>query len=81
MAESVTPVRMPDLGEVGAAVVVDWLVDVGDAVVEGDDLVEVETEKTTFVIPAPVSGRLRTIRVPVGGTARVEDVLGSIDGV
>jgi len=80
MAEGVTPVRMPDLGEVGAAVVVEWLVDVGGAVVEGDDLVEVETEKTTFVIPAPASGRLGAIRVPAGGTARVEDVLGSIDG-
>ena len=72
-------VRVPDLGEVNEVAVVEWLKAVGDPVAEGDDLVEVETEKTTFVVPAPVHGRLVRVVAREGGEIRVGDLLGEIE--
>jgi pyruvate/2-oxoglutarate dehydrogenase complex dihydrolipoamide acyltransferase (E2) component len=51
--------------------VVNWLKQVGDRVTEGEDLVEVETDKVLNVLPAPVSGVLAEIRVPAGETVDV----------
>lgn len=72
-------VRVPDLGDVGDVVVVEWLKSAGDVVADGDDLVEVETEKTAFVIPAPVSGRVGTITAEAGDRLRVGELLGNIE--
>jgi pyruvate/2-oxoglutarate dehydrogenase complex dihydrolipoamide acyltransferase (E2) component len=51
--------------------VVNWLKQVGDRVTEGEDLVEVETEKVLNVLPAPISGVLAEIRVAAGETVDV----------
>ena len=75
------PVPLPDLGEVSEVVVVEWLKKPGDAVAAGEDLVEVETEKTTFVVPAPSDGRLDSVRLAAGDRARAGDVLGEIERV
>ena len=72
-------VRMPDLGDVSKAVVVQWLQSLGSQLCEGDDLLEVETEKTTFVIPAPATGRLRTIHAPETTAVTTGEVLGEIE--
>jgi pyruvate/2-oxoglutarate dehydrogenase complex dihydrolipoamide acyltransferase (E2) component len=50
-------VKLPRLGDtVDVVVVLDWLVAVGDAVEEGDPLLNVETDKVDAEIPAPVAG-------------------------
>ena len=72
-------IRMPDLGDVAKAVVVQWLQPVGAQVQEGDDLLEVETEKTTFVIPAPLSGCLTRIYSPETTGVSTGDALGAIE--
>ena len=74
-------IRLPDLGEVDATIIVDWLKKPGDLVDEGEDLVEVETEKTTFVVPAPAGGRVSQIRLAAGERARVGDLLGEIERI
>lgn len=79
MSADLIPIRMPDLGDVTKAVVVQWLRTVDSQLSEGDDLLEVETEKTTFVIPAPVSGRLVTIHAPEMTAVTTERILGEID--
>ncbi len=71
-------ILLPDLGEVEEVTVVGWLKRVGDLVAEGDDLVEVETEKTTFVVPAPASGRIERIAVKKGDKVRIGGLLGEI---
>lgn len=48
-----------------------WLKNEGDAVAEGEDLFELETDKLTNTIQAPASGVLRKILVPAGTTAPV----------
>ena len=72
-------IRMPDLGDVSKAVVVQWLQLLDSQLTEGDDLLEVETEKTTFVIPAPTSGRLAEISAPEATIVTTGKVLGEIE--
>ncbi|MBE0636390.1 biotin attachment protein [Candidatus Bipolaricaulota bacterium] len=72
-------IRMPDLGDVSKAVVVQWLHPIDAHLTEGDDLLEVETEKTTFVIPAPASGRLAAIHMPETTAVTTGQVLGEIE--
>jgi len=77
--ETHVEIRLPDLGDVQEVRVVGWLVAVGERVSEGDDLLEVETEKTTFVVPAPSSGRLVDVAVGEGETVERGGLLGRID--
>ena len=72
-------VRMPDLGDISKAVVVQWLRSLNSHLAEGDDLLEVETEKTTFVIPAPATGRLSKIVAPETTVVATGGVLGEIE--
>ena len=53
-------VRLPELGDEAGdeARVAFWYVDVGEEVEEGDDLVQMLTDKATFDVPSPVAGRL-----------------------
>lgn len=74
---------MPDLGEeFEEAAISFWLVEAGEHVDAGKDLVEVTTEKSTFNIPAPCAGVVTEIiaiegeSVPVGNVlARIEEEL------
>jgi pyruvate dehydrogenase E2 component (dihydrolipoamide acetyltransferase) len=75
-----TKVTLPELGEgVKSAVVSYWHFDAGDKVNEGDDLVEMATDKATFNVPAPVSGKLAETNVEEGDTAQVGDTLAVIE--
>jgi pyruvate/2-oxoglutarate dehydrogenase complex dihydrolipoamide acyltransferase (E2) component len=60
-------VRLPKLGETASEVVIDqWLVEPGDAVVEGQAIVNVETDKVTTDVEAPAAGTVVEILVPAG---------------
>lgn len=65
-------VIMPQLGEtVAEGVVTRWYKQVGDKVAADEMLFDVETDKVSTEIPAPVSGVLTEILVPEGATAKV----------
>lgn len=50
-------IKMPKLGDTaGTVVIVEWSVDVGDKVAEGDTLVTVETDKVGADVPSPLAG-------------------------
>ncbi len=72
---------LPDLGDDApeAAKVTFWYKSVGDAVEEGEDLVEMMTDKATFNVPSPAAGKLTEIRVAEDGEAGAGDVLGVIE--
>lgn len=73
-------IRVPTLGEsVVDAVVARWLKREGDAVAQGEALVELETEKITLEVFAERDGVLQTIAKQVGEVVAVGDVLGAID--
>lgn len=74
-------VRLTDLGEDAAeeAEVSTWLVAEGDVVEEGDDLVEMTTDKAAFNVPSPKAGTVRELSVDEGGLVSVGDVLCVLD--
>jgi pyruvate dehydrogenase E2 component (dihydrolipoamide acetyltransferase) len=73
--------RLPDLGEgIHEGEVVAVRVKVGDAVKEGDIILEVETDKATVEIPSPYTGTVLEIRVKPGDLIKVADVMINFDG-
>ncbi len=80
-SETRVDVLMPQLGETGAeGKIVKWFKSAGDAVAPGDDLFEIETDKTSMEVPATVGGTLTDIRFQVGETAKVGAVVAVIAG-
>ena len=52
--------KLPDLGEgIERATVSTWYFEVGDRIKEGDDVVELATDKATFNVSATHSGVLK----------------------
>ncbi|WP_422122414.1 biotin/lipoyl-containing protein [Planococcus sp. X10-3] len=73
-------VRLPQLAEdVDESLMVLWFVSEGDFVEKGQPLVEVQTEKAVSEITAESSGTIQKIAVKRGDTAKVGDVLATID--
>src|SRR5215216_157766 len=80
-----SPVRMsvimPQLGEtVAEGKILTWFKSVGDAIKEGENLFEVETDKVTVEVPSMATGRLSEIRVRAGTIAKVGEVVAVIGG-
>ena len=72
-------VRVPDEQEGTKAVVRAWLKQVGDAVAENDPLVELETDKVTQEVPAPVAGVLAEIVLQTDADAMPGALLARIE--
>lgn len=74
-------VLMPQLGEtVTEGKITKWFKSAGDAVKPGDNLFEIETDKTSMEVPSTVAGTLADIRFQVGETAKVGAVVAIISG-
>ncbi|MBQ0816545.1 MAG: 2-oxoglutarate dehydrogenase complex dihydrolipoyllysine-residue succinyltransferase [Methyloceanibacter sp.] len=74
-----TEIRVPVLGEsVVEATVGQWFKQAGEAISVDEPLVELETDKVTVEVPAPVSGVLADIVVNPGDTVAVGALLGVI---
>ena len=75
--------KLPQLAaEMEYGTVLRWLKGEGEAVAEGEPLVEVEAEKANHELEAPVSGRIESIvaqegdEIKVGATIAIIDVDG-----
>jgi 2-oxoglutarate dehydrogenase E2 component (dihydrolipoamide succinyltransferase) len=74
-----TEIRVPTLGEsVTEATIGRWFKKAGEAVAVDEPLVELETDKVTVEVPAPVGGVLSEIKAKDGDTVAVGALLGSI---
>ena len=72
--------KVPPVGESITEVQIgEWLKAEGDSVQRDEIVVKIETDKVTVDLPAPVSGRLSSIKVKQGQPAAVGDVIGYID--
>ena len=72
-------VIVPQLGEsVVEATISRWIKKEGDSVFEGDELVELETDKINVVVPAETSGIIQKIAFPEGTIVKPNDVLAEI---
>lgn len=73
-------IRLPELGEdVKEATVSFWHFEEGDRVEEGQDLVEMTTDKATFNLPATASGTLAEVFFEEGDVVQVGEVLAIIE--
>jgi pyruvate dehydrogenase E2 component (dihydrolipoamide acetyltransferase) len=72
---------MPQLGEtVAEGKITKWFKAAGDAVKPGDNLFEIETDKTSMEVPSTTTGTLSEIRFKVGEVAKVGAVVAIISG-
>lgn len=73
-------ILVPTLGEsVTEATVGKWYIAVGETIAQDKLLVELETDKVTLEVNAPVSGTLKEIAFPKGSVVRIGDVLGRME--
>ncbi|MBF0490553.1 MAG: hypothetical protein HQL15_08040 [Candidatus Omnitrophica bacterium] len=75
-----TTIILPELGEgITKATVAYWHVQQGDHVVAGDEVCEVTTDKATFNVEAPATGRVKSIAIQQGQDGLIGSVLGIIE--
>jgi 2-oxoglutarate dehydrogenase E2 component (dihydrolipoamide succinyltransferase) len=73
-------IKVPTLGEsVTTATVARWLKKAGDAVAEDEPLVELETDKVTVEVNAPMAGTLGEFAADEGAEVEVGALLGTIE--
>ena len=76
-----TEVRLPPLGDEAGdeATVSVFFREPGEEIKEGDDLVEMITDKAAFTVPSPVSGTIISIEVAENDVVKVDDVLAVVE--
>jgi 2-oxoglutarate dehydrogenase E2 component (dihydrolipoamide succinyltransferase) len=73
-------ILVPTLGEsVTEATVGKWYLAVGDSIAQDKLLVELETDKVTLEVNAPISGTLKEIAFPKGSVVKIGDILGRME--
>jgi len=76
----VTQFRLPELGEnIATGDVISVYVSNGDSVSKDQPLMEIETDKATIEVPAPVSGVITGVHVKEGETINVGQLLVTMD--
>jgi pyruvate dehydrogenase E2 component (dihydrolipoamide acetyltransferase) len=74
-------ILMPQLGEtVAEGKITTWFKAIGDTVKPGDNLFEIETDKTSMEVPATTAGVLQEIRVGTGEVAPVGAIVAVLSG-
>ena len=75
-------IRLPDLGDDAPdqAEVSFWYVQEGETLQQGQDLVEMVTDKAAFTVPSPVGGTVKRIMAQEGDTVKVGQVLAIVEG-
>ena len=73
--------QLPALGEDAPdkAEVSFWYVAEGETVEEGQDLVELITDKAAFTVPSPASGTVKQVLSQEGDTVKVGQVMAVIE--
>src|SRR5215469_942504 len=71
--------KIPSVGEsITEVQIAEWLKSDGDTVKKDENVAVIDSEKTTFELPAPESGRLKILH-QAGDTIKVGDVVGQIE--
>ena len=72
--------KLPELTEgVNEAVVSFWHYKEGDSIKDGDEIVEMATDKAAFNVPSKSEGVLKKIVAKEGDTVKVGDVLAILE--
>ncbi|MEE9125549.1 MAG: dihydrolipoamide acetyltransferase family protein [Planctomycetota bacterium] len=72
--------KLPDIGEgIAEGEIVQWMVEVGQAIKEEDPFVEVMTDKATVTITAPFDAVVKELKYNAGDIVPVESVIAVFD--
>jgi pyruvate dehydrogenase E2 component (dihydrolipoamide acetyltransferase) len=74
-------VRVPDIGDFKDVAVIELLVKVGDTVKVEQSLVTVESDKASMEIPSSTAGVVKEIKVKLGDTVNIGDLVVILEGV
>jgi 2-oxoglutarate dehydrogenase E2 component (dihydrolipoamide succinyltransferase) len=75
-----TAIKVPAMGEsVTEATIAKWLKKAGDFVAADQPIAELETDKVTIEVLAPIAGALQDIQAKTGQTVKVGTILGYVD--
>ncbi|MCO1333664.1 dihydrolipoyllysine-residue acetyltransferase [Microbulbifer sp. OS29] len=72
-------IKVPDLGGADQVDVIEISVAVGDTVAQEDSLIVVEGDKASMDVPAPLAGKILSIRVKEGDKVSEGDVIGEME--
>ncbi len=73
-------VRVPDIGDFKDVAVIEVLVKPGDSVKLEQSLITVESDKASMEIPSSHAGVLKELKVKVGDTVNIGDLLAVLEG-
>ena len=73
-------VRVPDIGDFKDVSVIEVLVKVGDTIKVEQSLVTVESDKASMEIPSSAAGLLKELKVKLGDTVNIGDLLAILEG-
>ena len=71
--------KTPDLGDTDRIELIKWYTEIGDEIEEGQEILELVTDKAAFPVEAPMSGILSEIRVLAGSIVQKYEVLGAME--
>jgi pyruvate dehydrogenase E2 component (dihydrolipoamide acetyltransferase) len=74
-------VRVPDIGDFKDVAVIELLVKVGDTVKVEQSLITVESDKASMEIPSSTAGMVKEIKVKLGDTVNIGDLVVVLEGV
>ncbi|MDD2547054.1 MAG: dihydrolipoyllysine-residue acetyltransferase [Burkholderiaceae bacterium] len=74
-------VRVPDIGDFKDVAVIEILVQPGDTIKVEQSLITVESDKASMEIPSSVAGVLKELKVKIGDTVNIGDLLAWVEGV
>ena len=72
-------VTLPDIGDFDQVEVIEVLVSIGDIVKENDSIITLENDKATMEIPAPFSGKIKSIEVKIGEKITRGDLIATFE--
>ena len=73
-------VRVPDIGDFKDVAVIEMLVKVGDTLKLEQSLFTVESDKASMEIPSPAAGVLKELKVKIGDTVNIGDLVAVLEG-
>ena len=79
-AGGLVEVRVPDIGDFKDVTVIEVLVKLGDNIRVEQSLLTVESDKASMEIPSSASGVLKDLKVKLGDTINIGDLLAVLEG-
>ncbi|BEP69478.1 MULTISPECIES: dihydrolipoyllysine-residue acetyltransferase [unclassified Variovorax] len=73
-------IKVPDIGDFKDVAVIELLVKVGDTIAAEQSLITVESDKASMEIPSSAAGVLKELKVKVGDTVNIGDLIAVLEG-